>query len=180
MPHPRRGYTLIELLVVIAIIAFLLSLVGVVAWRARGYAKIANTKSLIKNIQGALEMYKQHWRQFPSGSPNFPDTWPSPYDTRGTDLEVAFLTKREGSIATFNAGEKDATGTWFVDAWGERIRYRKVGPNTCLVWSTGPNKKDEIGVGMLWNATTHTYGGGAGGGKYQRMGDDISDVESDF
>ncbi|MCW8131119.1 MAG: type II secretion system protein [Planctomycetota bacterium] len=171
----RRAYTLIEVLVVISIIALLMSLIGIVAARARAKARVSRTKSLIKRIHVAMDAYQALWRVYPAGAPTHPDTWPDPYDLKGVELEKSFLTDRD-PVAKFEVSDLDPTDDkYLVDAWGSRIRYRKVGPNRMLIWSLGPNKVDEIG-----NDTAK---------KRERIpkddttfpgADDISHVESDY
>lgn len=143
--HMRRAYTLIEVLIVISIIALLMSLIGVVAARARAKARVSKTKALVKRIHVAMDAYLALWHDYPAGYPTYPETWPNPYDMKGVELEVSFLTDRD-PVARFEVSDLDPTDNkYFIDAWGSRIRYRKVGPNRMLVWSIGPNKTDEIG-----------------------------------
>jgi prepilin-type N-terminal cleavage/methylation domain-containing protein len=165
----RRGFTLIELLVVLAIIALLFALMGVVALRAREKAKVSKTKSLIKRVQLGLDQYLAVWREYPSGAPAHPETWPAPYDMKGVEFDQGFITKRDPGGTTFNPDDVDPTDTThLLDGWGKRIRYRKIGPTRMLVWSTGPDGLDDIGdVGKNPK-------------KVETAGDDISNVTADY
>ena len=159
-----RGFTLIEMLVVIAIITLLFTLAGVIATRARAKARTSKCKAIIKRTQVALEAYKMIWRDFPSGAPAHPDTWPSPYDTRGVEFDIRFVTERDPGGTSFTQDETDpADRNYLIDPWGKRIRYRKVSPRRMLVWSSGPDGVDDIGAGVE-----------------ERKNDDISVADVDY
>ena len=182
MPRSRRtsGFTLLEILVTIAIIVFLFSLIAVVATKVRDRARLARVKSLIKRIHVSLDAYRAVYREYPSGAPLYPDTWPSPYATTGVPLDRSLVIRGLG-VDDFNHDDFDqATQTFFVDPWGNQLRYRKVAPTQMLIWSYGPNGQDEIGVGQIWDSKTKAYTGGTGGGMQERMGDDISQNEVDY
>jgi len=161
------GFTLIELLVVIAIIGLLLSLIGVVAVKARAKARSTKCKDIIKRIHVAMDTYKAFWSMYPSGAPDDPtiSVWPSPYVYSGEDLDRRFLTDRDpGSVADFKRDDYDpADDKYFLDPWGKRIRYRKPSHERILIWSTGPDGIDQIGLN-----------------KFERAGDDISQVDVSF
>ncbi len=157
-PRARaRGFTLIELLVVIGIISVLLALVGIIAWQTREKARISRAKALIKRIHMALDTYMTLERVYP---PNANDEWPKPYNIAGVPLPRKWLTDSEGGT-NFNQSDYDpANPDYFIDPWGNQIRYRKMGGTMMLIWSYGPDKVDAIGLT-----------------KNQRGGDDISHVE---
>jgi type II secretory pathway pseudopilin PulG len=175
------GFTLIEILVTIGIIVFLFSLIAVVAARAREHARMSKTKSLIKRIHVVLDAYRALWKEYPAGD-YVSDTWPAPYLAKGVALDRTLIFRNTGiEQDSFGADEFDkATNTFFVDAWGNPLYYRKVGPTQMLIWSYGPNKKDEIGIGQVWDDKTSAYVGGTGNGMQERMGDDISQNEVDY
>lgn len=180
--HRRpTGFTLLEILVTIGIIVFLFTLIAVVATKARERARMARTKSLVKRVHVVLDAYRALWREYPAGAPTFPDTWPNPYNVQGVQLDRSLVYRNTGlEESAFTRDDFDATNTYFVDAWGNPLRYRKAGPTQMLIWSYGPNKKDEIGLGQIWDDKTKAYVGGTGGGKQERMGDDISQNEVDY
>lgn len=163
-----NAFTLVELLVVVAILALLLSLMGVVAARAREKSRVSRCKGLIQRIHVAMDTYKAVWNDYPSGAPGNPAirTWPDPYDPLGVELERA-MASREGSEATFSPEDLDPTDQkYFLDPWKKRIRYRKVSGERILIWSAGPNGVDEIGADTT--------------GRKERGGDDISSVDVSF
>lgn len=69
---PRPGFTLIELLVVIGIIAFLITIVGVVATRARGTANKFQLSAQLQTIALALDAYKTEFTSLPPTSASYP------------------------------------------------------------------------------------------------------------
>src|SRR5262249_54831800 len=138
------GFTFIELLIVIGIILFLLALIGVAAGAARERAAISTTPATRKRGSDALGRYHPEHHDYPSlpvaGDLN-PDT--CPYSTvvplaadaafwKGIDLETRML---EHSGIDFKRDELDQTGKYVIDAWGNRLRYRKLGRESYLVWS---------------------------------------------
>jgi prepilin-type N-terminal cleavage/methylation domain-containing protein len=142
----RPGFTLLEILITIAIMLFLFALVAVAAGRMREKARITNTKSLVKRVSNALEVYHALYRNYPS-IPVIGDTFPDlcPYSTitplqadpsfwRGIDLTRQLLIQ---SNEEFGPSDLDSTGTYLVDAWGNRLKYRKLGRDRYLVWSAG-------------------------------------------
>lgn len=177
LPNRRgaRAYTLIEVLVVISIIALLFGLIGVVAARARAKARVSRTKSLIKQIHLGMDAYKALWKEFPSGAPTHPPTWPDPYDVKGVEFDRTFLSDREPGMK-FEKGDLDtADDHYVVDSWGSRIRYRKVSTERMLLWSIGPNKVDEIGNDAVKKRERIPPGDAT-----FPNADDISQVESDY
>src|SRR5262245_38330510 len=115
---------------------FLFALVAVAAGRMREKARISKTKSLVKRIAAALEGYHALNHNYPTiaviGDPN-PDTCPYSNATplaaaglgfwQGIDLRREFVLG--ASLDDFNADDFDASGQYFVDAWGNRLKYRK-------------------------------------------------------
>lgn len=165
----QRGYTIIEILVVISIIAFLFGIIGIVALKAREKARISKCKAIINKAKMGLDMYRTVWREYPSGTPAHPPTWPDPYDMKGVEFDHTFITQRDPGGTKFDMDEIDRTdNTKLVDPWGNRIRYRKVSPERMLIWSCGPDGVDEIGD-VAKNPS-----------RAERCGDDISNVTVDY
>jgi prepilin-type N-terminal cleavage/methylation domain-containing protein len=136
-----RGTTLIELLVVIAIIAILMALVGVVAWKTRDTARLTRAKALVKRIHLALDKYMTLESAYP---PEASDVWPSPAPMTGVPLPAKWVTESDGA-SVFNKDDFDpANPDYFIDPWGGQIQYRKIGPQSMLVWSIGPDKTNDI------------------------------------
>lgn len=163
-----RGFTLLEVLTVVAIFALLLSLMGVVAVRAREKARTSKCAALIKRIHVALDTYKAVWSDYPSGKPDDKTvrTWPDPYDPLGVELEREFI-NREGCDGEFTTADFDPKDDQhFIDPWGHHIRYRKVSSDRILIWSVGPNGIDEIGQDSA--------------GRKERAGDDLSNVNVSY
>ena len=103
-PRPRRarrGFTLIELMVVIVILGLLIGLVGKNVWNALFGATRDTAKMQMKNISGAIDLYKTRNRTLPKSleeltqeDPNTKepfidkipnDPWGQPYEYRITD-----------------------------------------------------------------------------------------------
>lgn len=180
-----NGFTLIEVLVVIAIIMVLLSLLGVVAANARIKARISSTKSLVKRIHLSMDEYKAVNGEYPYGdstSGKVPDLDPATDADfyLGVELDRTWLTDEEPGAKFNNSDYDPSDNNYFVDAWRNRIRYRKFSAERMLIWSYGRNGKDEIGIGQIWDDDTETYGPGKGDGKLERQGDDISMVDVDY
>jgi prepilin-type N-terminal cleavage/methylation domain-containing protein len=173
----RRGFTVIELLVVVGIIAFLLALIGIIAARARMKARTSKTKALIKRVQMALDAYKTVHREYPGGwGAATKDTWPDPYDIAGVEFDHRVTSQSDPGGFPFDQADMDPKDkNYLLDAWGQRIRYRKVSPGHMLVWSTGPDKIDQIGkdVGKARERGSSIPVG-------SDVSDDLSNVEVDY
>lgn len=160
----ERGMTLLEILVVVSIIALLLALMGVVATNAVKVAKIRRTQALIARVDAGLTaFYGNHHSQYP---PETSDTWPVAYDPKGVEFDRTLLAEHEAE-AKLKVEDYDTADTRFLlDAWGRRLRYRKVGPGRMLVWSLGPDGIDQIGADAA--------------GRKENAGDDITGASSGF
>ena len=109
----REGFTLIEILVVVAIIG-MLGAVAVPAYMSYlADARITTTRSLIKNIEDACQMYNmKHGGKYPDSLETL---------TQETDDEDALL---QGGIE---------------DPWGTPIQFEKRGKKRPLITSAGPD-----------------------------------------
>ncbi len=67
---PKNGFTLIELLVVVAIISLLSSIIIGSVNDARAKARDAALFETVRQIQTALELYRQKYGEYPDGSTN--------------------------------------------------------------------------------------------------------------
>ena len=147
---------------------------------------MSRVKGTIKKIHVCMEAYKAIWREYPAGAPLYPDTWPVGTQAviyKGTPLDISLVMRGTGvgEEGSFTKDEiPDPTGQFFVDPWGNQIRYRKLSPDRILIWSYGPNKMDEIGIGQVWDPVAKAYTPGTGGGEQESQGDDISQVNVDY
>ena len=155
IPRRRSGFTLLEILITIGIMIFLFALLAVAAGRMREKARITSTKSLIKRVSNALEVYHALNRNYPS-IPVMGDAFPDlcPYSSitpvqadatfwKGVDLTKQLLLE---SNEEFGPSDLDPTGQYFLDAWGNRLKYRKLGRERYLVWSAGSAYKHASAV----------------------------------
>ena len=151
------GFTLIEILVVIGIISIFLGFLVVGGIKLHERTKRSRTATTILQLKSAMSLYKATYGTYPSLPPSHPETWPNPYASSGAELNGWFLkhTSVNEKIGKdkFDAGDSN----FLIDRWGQRLRYRKSGPERMLIWSIGPDGKDQIGQGLR-----------------RRAGDDIS------
>lgn len=158
----RAAFTLIEVLIVVAIVMLLLSLAGIVAKNAWHKARLTHTRGLISQIRDCMTSYSGAHRDYP---PTEHETWPQPDCTAGVELDYSWL-KDCGAGSSFSKDDFDpADSRFFVDPWKHRIRYRKSSPDRILIWSLGPDGVDQIGADAA--------------GHRERLGDDITNVDSD-
>ena len=93
----RRGFSFIEVMVVIIILGLLSSIVGVYLFDSAEKAKVDVTKTQIRGLETALDLYRLHNSRYPSseqglaallGKPEvgiIPKNWNGPY-LRGNNL----------------------------------------------------------------------------------------------
>ena len=94
---PTRGFSFIEVLVVIIILGLLSGIVGVYLFDSAEQAKADATKTQIKGLETALDLYRLHNSRYPSSEQGLkallskpevgliPDSWNGPY-LRGKNL----------------------------------------------------------------------------------------------
>ena len=95
--QPKRGFSFIEVLVVIIILGLLSGIVGVYLFDSAEQAKADATKTQIKGLETALDLYRLHNSRYPSSEQGLkallstpevgliPDSWNGPY-LRGKNL----------------------------------------------------------------------------------------------
>ena len=111
----RQGFTLIEILVVVAIIGMLGAVAVPAYMNYLADARITTTRSLIKNIEDACQMYSmKHGGKYPGQLSELQE---------GDDDNPPLL---EGEI---------------TDPWGNEIKYEKRGKRIYLT-SFGPDGED--------------------------------------
>ena len=64
--QPKRGFSFIEVLVVIIILGLLSGIVGVYLFDSAEQAKADATKTQIKGLETALDLYRLHNSRYPS------------------------------------------------------------------------------------------------------------------
>lgn len=96
-PTRRRGFSFIEVLVVIIILGLLSGIVGVYLFDSAEQAKADATKTQIKGLETALDLYRLHNSRYPSTEQGLkallnkpevgliPERWNGPY-LRGKNL----------------------------------------------------------------------------------------------
>jgi prepilin-type N-terminal cleavage/methylation domain-containing protein len=67
MKVPSKGFTLVELMVVVSVLAVLSTILYANFSQARAQSRDAERKSDLRNIQSALELYKQKYGRYPAG-----------------------------------------------------------------------------------------------------------------
>lgn len=114
----NKGFTLIELLVVIAIIGLLASIVLVSVNSSREKARVAKSKTELKQFYTALEMYYDNYNTFPCFN--------------------------EGSVSGCLLGAISVYGAFPVkDPWGSDYHWHNPGcciDECAMIISAGPNK----------------------------------------
>jgi RNA polymerase sigma factor (sigma-70 family) len=146
----------------------LVSVAGLAAYRAMADDTVAKTRvnhvgRLIKQIHLCMEQYMANYREYP---PIQHETYPAGDYTPGVELDNTWLKERESSFK-FNKDDLDPVDhKFFIDPWKNRIRYRKSSPDRMLIWSLGPDGKDQVGADTT--------------GRRERMGDDITNMNADY
>jgi general secretion pathway protein G len=122
MRSARFGFTLIELLVAIAILAILAAVVGPLLLGRIDEAKRTGTKSYLKNIQSAINMFKLDVGKYPASLRNLVEK------------------PREEALAKkWQKGGYLEGGELPKDAWGEDFQYKVTpgGKNPYELYSYG-------------------------------------------
>lgn len=129
-PRQRRGFTLIELLIVISIIGVLSALLLSNMQDARARARDAKRKSDLKQVQKAIEMYRQDENAVPD------DGWSALTSALegGTAVQM-----REVPEDPLDTGEYQ-----YVYSWGGQYEYDLI---ACLENASDPDADDPINPG---------------------------------
>ena len=122
-----RGFSFIEVMVVVIIIGLLSSIVGVYLFDSAEQAKINATKTQIKGLETALDLYRLHNSRYPSSEQGLaaliekpevgliPKNWNGPY-IRGNNIPE--------------------------DGWGTAYRYLSANGKTYEIISLGADGAD--------------------------------------
>ncbi len=111
-PRFQAGFTLIEIMVVVAILGVLVALVGPQIFGQQKEANVKATKVQIRSIEGALDLYRLKYNQYPE------------------TLE-SLVNPPEGDPFMKNAPK---------DAWGNEFEYAG-GADGYKITSMGPDRK---------------------------------------
>ena len=139
----KQGFTLLEILLSITIIALITSLIVGFARLANLNARRYQARADITLWQEALQRWHDRFGEFPL--PQFSDAT----HTNGIPVLDLFLhtetivdierTFFEQTGATTNATHSNLLLLPLKDPWGTDYRYHLDTPDTCTVWSCGPD-----------------------------------------
>lgn len=129
----RRGFTLMEMLIVLGILVLLLAMVTPRILRSRKQADVSATKAQIQFLQGCLEHYVLHVKEFPATE-------------QGLRALIEEPTDGEETTASRWQGPYTRTGELPQDPWGNDYQYEypPTQGNGDLpdIWSYGPDGED--------------------------------------
>ena len=121
------GFSFIEVMVVIIILGLLSSIVGVYLFDSAGQAKADATKSQIKGLETALDLYRLHNSRYPSAEQGL----------------KALLEKPEVGIIPKNWNGPYLRGNNLPgDGWGSPYRYLSVNGKNYEIISLGADGTD--------------------------------------
>ena len=147
----RRGFTLMEMLIVLAILGMLLALIGPRIFRGWKEGHISSTKAQIKMLQGCLDEYYYHMKEYPTTEQGLPALVESP-------------SEQEETTASRWQGPYTKTGELPMDPWGNEYQYRYPPENSKGdlpdIWSYGPDGQDNTEDDIV--SWTKTEGEGEG------------------
>lgn len=132
-PKRRSGFTLIEMLIVLGIVVMLLALIGPRLLRSGKQADVSGTKAQIKMLQGCLDQYCLHTKEYPSTE-------------EGLEALVTPPAEKGETTTSRWQGPYTRTGELPKDPWGNEYQYRYPPENGKAdlpdVWSFGPDGQD--------------------------------------
>jgi len=140
--NKNRGFTIIELIVVVAIIAVLAAVVTINVLQYMVKAKVSATKTEIKYIAGAMDMYRTQHDCLPAGVIDDPDE--CLYDGGAYVDQDAWDAIIDELVTAGVIGDGKSLHN---DPWGNPYVYDKNDyDNGCSpIWSFGPNGEDDSG-----------------------------------
>jgi len=126
--HRRiRGFSFIEVMVVIIILGLLSSIVGVYLFDSAEQAKADATKTQIKGLETALDLYRLHNSRYPSTEQGL----------------KALLTKPEVGVLPKNWNGPYLRGKNLPeDGWGSQYRYLSINGKNYEIISLGADGTD--------------------------------------
>ena len=131
----RRAFTLVEMLVVIAVIAMLAGMVLAVSYKVKDKARRDNTRNLLDQVEGGLEIYRDTNGRWPSFVHSQPTTM--------SPAEAADLAQilRDCDAIEHSQIKEVAGQDVVVDYWNNPIELWQDGNNApgLDVWSPGPD-----------------------------------------
>lgn len=129
----RSGFTLMEMLIVLAILVLLLAMVTPRILRTGKQADISATQAQVRFLQGCLEHYALHLKEFPTTE-------------QGLQALIEAPTGEDETTASRWLGPYTKTGELPKDPWGNDYQYEY--PPTQGkgdlpdIWSYGPDGED--------------------------------------
>ena len=127
----KRTFTLVELLAVISIIAILTAMIVGAATLASRKASESKTKSLLEQMQIALDQFQQDWGYFPPQATAGPLQW---------DEEKFKDTNGKLLLDNYPADADSNDNNAYEDAWGNPFWYQCPGTmneESFDLWSCG-------------------------------------------
>lgn len=113
--NTKKGFTLIELLTVISIISVLTAVLTVAFVAVSGRSRDATRKNNIKQIQSALELYKNDNGTYPPTATITSITCNSPFRTGVSPNFITYMTKfpcdPKGTLYSYVTASSDSTYT---------------------------------------------------------------------
>lgn len=125
--HLQEGFTIIEILIVLALIVGFLAAVGPNLYRLAFGGKQDTTRTIVKNVQQSLELYKLHTNKYPE---KLADLYKRPAEEK--KWQGPYLNKEEDPR----------------DAWDIKLQYKRTpgGKHAYELFSYGSEEGSETPV----------------------------------